>query len=129
MTRADIIGFIREEYGERDEYPFTDDLETAVFRHSGNRKWFAIIMTVPKSRLGIAGEGKLDIINLKCDPDIIFSMLGEAGIYPAYHMNKQHWLSVALDGDGVLGADAETLKWLIEVSHSLTRTKMKKLGR
>lgn len=37
----------------------------AVFRHNGNQKWYAV-MDVPKSKLGIDGDGVIDILNVKC---------------------------------------------------------------
>lgn len=32
----------------------------------------------------------MEIVNLKCEPDLIPNLIRESGIYPAYHMNKQH---------------------------------------
>ena len=38
-------------------------------------------------------------INLKCDPDLALALRDQyAAIIPGYHMNKQHWNSVILDG-------------------------------
>lgn len=51
----------------------------AAFRHSGNRKWFAIIMSVTEDRLGLKGDGILDIVNFKCEQALIGSLLGEEG--------------------------------------------------
>lgn len=55
----------------------------AAFRHSGNRKWFAIIMSVTEDRLGLKGDKILDIVNFKCEQALIGSLLGEEGFYPA----------------------------------------------
>ena len=30
----------------------------------------------------------MEIVNLKCEPDLISTLIRESGIYPAYHMNK-----------------------------------------
>ncbi len=64
----------------------------AAFRHSGNRKWFAIIMSVTEDRLGLKGDGILDIVNFKCEQALIGSLLGEEGFYPAYHMRRCFYL-------------------------------------
>lgn len=80
------------------DYPWTDTPRAAVFRHTGNRKWFALVMDVPRDKLGLPGTEKLDIVNFKCDPILIASLRGEAGIFPAYHMNKANWITAALDG-------------------------------
>ena len=121
MNRAEFERMAEETYGERADHPFEKYPSVAVFRHSGNRKWFAAVMTVPRTRLGIKGEGDLDIVNVKCAPEIIDSFRHEAGIYPAYHMSKAHWLTVALDGS----ADDESVRFLLGVSYELTRAKIR----
>lgn len=38
-------------------------------------------------------------VNLKCDPEIGAQLREEyAGVQPGYHMNKKHWITVAMDG-------------------------------
>jgi predicted DNA-binding protein (MmcQ/YjbR family) len=46
-------------------------------------------------------------------------MLELDGVYPAYHMTKSHWVSVALDGS----CDDEDVKFILNVSHELTKGK------
>ncbi len=121
MNRAEYEAYVSDFYGVTADHPFADDPEIAVFRHSGNRKWFAVLMPVKMEKLGLTGQGSVEVVNLKCGEDIVYSMLSESGIHPAYHMNKRHWLTLRLDGS----ADDETLEWLTEISHSLTATKIK----
>ncbi|MBQ9746585.1 MAG: MmcQ/YjbR family DNA-binding protein [Clostridia bacterium] len=104
------------------DMPFEDDFETTVFRHGEGGKWFGLLMRVEKSRVGLAGEGKADVLNLKCDPDEAFIVreLYE-GIIPAYHMNKRHWISVILEG----GVPLDFTERLIEKSYALTEKKCK----
>ena len=35
-----------------------------------NGKWYAVIMTVEKSKLGLDGKEPVDIMDVKCDPDM-----------------------------------------------------------
>ena len=119
MTRGELEALILNTYGVRPEYPWVRYPSFAVFRHGSNRKWFAVIMTIPKEKLGIREAGNIDVVNLKCAEEIIDSLWQEAGIYPAYHMNKGHWLSVALDGS----ATADTVSWLLNISYDLTAKK------
>ena len=107
---------IAEQYGVEAEHPWADTPEHAVFRHAGNRKWFAIAMRIPKSRLGIAAEGMIDIVNVKCGPVLSSALRAERGFFPAYHMSKAQWISIALDGS----AEDERLLWLLENSFRLT---------
>lgn len=129
MTRGDFERHVYEAYGVNADYPFEDDLVSGVFRHSDNGKWFAISMNVPGCKLGLSDKDKLDIVNLKCPPDIVESLAGvEEGIFRAYHMNKMHWLTVALDGS----CDDGMVRWLLNISYTLTsssaRSKNKKTG-
>lgn len=79
-----------------------------VFRHPGNRKWFALMMEVPGEKLGLPERGMLDILNLKCDPVLIASLRGAPGLLPAYHMNKENWITAVLDS-GAPDAQIRTL--------------------
>lgn len=117
MNREDFEKYIEEFYGISGEYPFARDLETCVFRHRHNRKWFAIIMQIPLSRVETTGQGNVWVVNLKCDVRLIGSFRQEKGIYPAYHMSKAHWLTVALDGT----VAEEKLKYLLDMSYDLTK--------
>ena len=88
----------------------TDTPRAAVFRHAGNRKWFALVMEVPRDKLGLAGTEKLDIVNFKCDPILIASLRGETGIFPAYHMNKASWITAAATKISVSGLSFSSAK-------------------
>ena len=125
MDRKDFFEFVEMEYGIKPDYPFSDDPDTAVFRHEINRKWFAIVMSIPRAKLGLSGGGSIDIVNLKASPAVIGSVVGDRGFFPAWHMNKDHWLSAALDES----ADDETLRFITDLSYALTRPRMKKAGK
>ena len=123
MTRREFEELVLGSYGVRADYPFEEDFETGVFRHEGSGRWFAIAMNIPRARLGLSGEGKIHVANFKCAPEVIESIAGvEPGIFRAYHMNKTHWLTVALDGS----CDDGTVEWLLNISYDLTRKKLKK---
>ena len=120
MTREEFEALVLDTYNTHADYPFDEDFVTGVFRH-GDGKWFAIAMKVGARRLGIESDEIIDIVNLKCAPEVIESLLGEeCGIYPAYHMNKVHWLTVYLSE-----CDTATVEWLLSVSHDLTKRAVK----
>lgn len=121
MNRNKLQGYMESCYAAVGEQLFAGSPSIAVFRHQSNRKWFAVIMEIPREKLGLRGNESIPIVNLKCDPRLIGSFRMEPGIYPAYHMNKAHWLSVALDGT----ADDDKLKFLLEMSYALTKGKKK----
>ena len=122
MNREELESYILNHYAAQPDYPWADTPRAAVFRHAGNRKWFALMMDVPRDKLGLAGTEKLDIVNFKCNPILIASLRGEPGIFPAYHMNKSSWITAALDGS----VPAETIVLLLEVSYELTKPKIRR---
>ena len=121
MTRQELTAYIAETYSTEAEYPFPRDSESCVFRHGGSRKWFALMMRVPYKTLGMRREGIADILNIKCDPFLIGSLRGKPGFLPAYHMNKDKWLTVLLDGS----AGREEIVSLVALSFELTAEKAK----
>ena len=125
MTRQELLNHIADTYGITPDYPFEGDFTTAVCRHGDNRKWFAILMEIPKSRLGLGRDGTVNVVNLKISPEMLPSLLQERGVFPAYHMSKTHWVTVALDGAEVCASD-EMAEFLTEVSFTLTAKKTKK---
>ncbi len=115
MNRTEAEKFIKDEFGAEGEHLWLSYPDFAVFRNAGNRKWFAVIMNIEKSKLGLESNDKVDIINLKCDPVFIGSLRNNEGYFPAYHMNKSYWISVLLDGT----VRDEEIKDLIHLSYEL----------
>ena len=104
-----IAAALRERYGVSPDFPFDDgkDRTAGVFRHLDSGKWFGLIMHVKKSVLtGETDTKKIDVMNLKAEPATIPELWKTEGVYPAYHMNRKYWISVALDerltDDGVM---------------------------
>lgn len=116
MDRTKLAEHIQELYQISPDHPFAKPPTFEAFRHQLNRKWFALVMDIPREKLGLEGDGMIDVVNVKCDPLLIGALRNQPGIYPAYHMNKTAWLSVALDGSV---AD-EQVKSLIEISFDAT---------
>ncbi|MBQ8907437.1 MAG: MmcQ/YjbR family DNA-binding protein [Clostridia bacterium] len=52
MTRQEFLAHCKGAFGAEADYPFEKDFETAVLRHRDNRKWFALVMRVPRRKLG-----------------------------------------------------------------------------
>jgi predicted DNA-binding protein (MmcQ/YjbR family) len=116
MKRGELFSQVAQRYGTEPEYPWPRWPNHAVLRHAENRKWFGIVMNVPAVRLGLESEDMVDVVNLKADPDDVPALQLADGILPAYHMNKEHWVSIIL-GDAL--AD-EMLLDLLETSYRLT---------
>ena len=97
MKREEIFEYVKEQYGTVPEYLWNSSPESAILRHK-NGKWYAAILRVEKSKLGLKEEGTVDIINVKCEPDMVGLLTQTYGFLPGYHMNKKYWITMLLDG-------------------------------
>ena len=59
MNREELEAYIRNHYATLPDYPWADTPRAAVFRHAGNRKWFALVMEVPRDKLGLPEQRSL----------------------------------------------------------------------
>jgi len=116
ISRQEIFKYVKEKYNTEPEYLFLKHPSCAVLRNSDG-KWYGLIMTIEKRKLGINEEGDVDIINLKGNPEFNSILRIQPYILPAYHMNKKHWITVLLDYDFPKQEIAELIDW----SHQLTK--------
>ena len=119
--RQKVFEHAKQSFGTIPEYLFSSSPDTAVLRHTDCKKWYGVVMNIPYSKLGIIKEGNTDIINLKCDPIISGALVANRQAYPAYHMNKEKWISVLLDGSVCI----DEIYPLVEISFILTKHKQK----
>lgn len=119
-----IFSYMKNKYKAMPEYLWQRYPEYAVFRHSDNNKWFALHAMVPGDKLGLSDTELMEIINLKVD-DAFFhdALIKQEGIMPAYHMNKQHWVTVLLNGT----VSEEQIFDMIDASFAATAPVKKKL--
>lgn len=112
-TKQDVIAACLAMPFVYEDYPF--DTETACMRHTENRKIFAMLC----DRDGTTW------INVKAEP-----MWGDfwrqtyRAVVPAYHCNKQHWISIVLDGS----MNREEILRLLQDSYELTKPKRKNVA-
>ena len=97
VKTEEIFEYVQKQYGTVPEYLWSKSPDSAVLRHK-NGKWYAVLMQVKKSKLELEGEGTVDIINVKCEPDMVGVLIETYGFLPGYHMNKEHWITMLMDG-------------------------------
>ena len=122
MTRQNFLEYCLDTYGTAADYPFDEDFETAVFRHAGSRKWYALVMRISRRKVGIDSDEMVDVVNLKLPLEMFGSFGAADGVYPAYHMNKVHWISVVLND-----AADDLVEFLVNASYEATRVKKQKI--
>lgn len=121
--RQKLFGHIKKKYKAAPDYPWRSSPGAAVFRHADNKKWFALVMEVQGDKVGAPGKDYVSAVNLKVDDPMFRDILiRQAGIVPAYHMNKQNWITVLLDGT----VPEEQIYDLLEMSYLATASAKKK---
>ncbi len=109
MNLQELIAYCLTMPDTYEDYPF-HDVNWTVIRCKQNNKVFAWIF-----------ERQEHIwINLKVNPEWRdFWRNSFSSILPAYHLNKEHWNSVIMDGT----VPEETIKQLIGESYDLVKPK------
>lgn len=114
MDRQEVFRLVRKKYGTEPDYPWGD--WNAVLRHKDTGKWYGVILEVKGSRLGLGDDRIVDVLNVKADPILIGSLLPLPGYFPAYHMNKENWISILLEESDL----DKNIRNLLQMSYELT---------
>ncbi|MDE5996362.1 MAG: MmcQ/YjbR family DNA-binding protein [Eubacterium sp.] len=93
----EIISYIRNTYGNEPEFLWAKFAGNAVVRRSDNKKWYLVLLTVSRSKLGFESDEIVEVIDLRMKPEEV-EKIDKVKILPGYHMNKKHWITVVLDG-------------------------------
>lgn len=94
----EILDYAREKYGSEPEYLWKKFPDNAVLRRGDNQKWYAAILTVAKSKLGIKSDETAEIIDLRIQPEKMEKLIDNEKYFPGWHMNKKHWYTICLEG-------------------------------
>ena len=115
---SEIIDYCNNKYGENHVNPFKKHPDILAFINEKN-KWYALLSDVEYNKLNKNTDItiKVKILNVKYPTDRILEIIDNKNIFPAYHMNKKHWISIVLDKNIKL----ETIKELIDISYSLVK--------
>ena len=93
-----VIQYVREKYGDELEFLWEKFDDNAIWRRKDNKKWYGLICILPKSKLGLDGDGKIEIIGLRMSPQEVERVVDGKKYFSAYHMNKKSWITICLDG-------------------------------
>lgn len=111
-----IFDFITDTFSDMPEYLFMDS-DTAVFRKGIKKKWYAVVMNISKRKLGIDSEQRVEILNIKLNPNDVAMLVDHNCFFPAYHMNKKHWCTIVLDNT----IDTDEICYLVQKSYNLVK--------
>lgn len=94
-----IIRYIGEKYGDELEYLWNKFPDNAIWRRSDNRKWYALLVTAQKDKIGLPSKERAEMIDLRGDAE---QLADGVRIFKGYHMNKKSWITIVLDGSVAL---------------------------
>ena len=112
--KDEYVAWIKSRFSAFPDFPWPDTPDYCVFR-CPNEKWFALVMKVKYRQLGLTGEEEVWVVNMKAPDDKIPSLIDKKSIFPAWHMNKKHWITILLTA----ATDFEKLCQLTEISYEL----------
>lgn len=123
-VKEQLLAYAKKTYKTVPDAPFRTAPAYLVLRHIDTRKWYALFMDVPREKLGLTGSEYVDILNIKCDPVLSGSLRMSKGILPAYHMHRDSWITILLDGT----VPAKDIFPLLDMSYALTQRKAHRNG-
>ena len=111
-----VINYIKEKYNDDLEFLWQKFDDNAVWRNKQNSKWYGLLLTVSKRKLGIDSEEIVEIIDLRYKKGQVDEIVDNIKVYPGYHMNKNTWITIILDGS----LEIKTIYDLINNSYNLS---------
>lgn len=97
-----IIAHAHKTYGDELEFLWKRFPENAVLRRKDSGKWYAALLRLSGSKLGLETSETIEILDLRIRPEEIETTVDNKCFFPGYHMNKQHWYTICLDGSVLL---------------------------
>ena len=120
--RKQILKFVKQKYNICEEYLWDKFPNYCVFRNTKNKKWFGIIMNVSSQKIGINKDENIDILVVKCEPVLRDLLLTKSGYYHAYHLNKNGWITLILDGTLNLNEITKMIEYSYELVNNPKKT-------
>ncbi len=119
-TAQALLAYAAQTYQSQPEFLWARFPDNAVLRRPDNQKWYAALLTVPKNKIGLPGDGKIEIVDLRLPPEEMAQTVDNRKYFPGYHMNKKHWYTICLDGS------VEAAEICQRLDHSYTIANKKK---
>ena len=116
IQAINIINYIKKKYNDELEFLWEKFDDNAIWRNKQNNKWYALLLTVSKNKLGIESGDIIEIIDLRYQKEKIEEIIDNKNIFPGYHMNKKSWITIKLDNS----VDIKQIYKLIDNSYKIS---------
>ena len=113
----EIITYVKNKYEDKLEFLWEKSSKNAVVRRKSSNKWYAVILTVSKRKIGLNSDELVEIINLHNSQEEIEKLIDNKKYFLAYHMNKKYWCTICLDGT----VELKEIYKLIDISYELAK--------
>ena len=96
----EVIAYVRKKYGDELEFLWQKFPKNAIWRNKDNQKWYAALLAVPRNKLvGQTSEKEVEIIDIRFQKNEALEFAeSNDNVFPGYHMNKNNWVTIILDG-------------------------------
>ena len=115
----EVIQYVKEKYEDDLEYLWKKFPNNAIWRNKKNNKWYGALLVVAENKLGVASDKVVDILDLRYPKDNIRKIIDNKKVFEGYHMNKEHWITIRLDGS----MDINEMFQFIDLSYDLSLKK------
>lgn len=95
----EIIKYVKEKYNDDLEFLWKKFPGNAIWRNKTNNKWYGALLVISERKLEIESDKIVEIIDLRYPKDKIKQVIDNDKIFPGYHMNKESWITIRLNGD------------------------------
>lgn len=114
-VRIRLLSYVKERYGTEQENLRVIYKDYCTLREHGTKKWYGLFMCIPWTSLHVERKGMTEVLNVKADPEEIQRLIDHDRYFPAYHMDKVHWISILLDKE----TDMDAAKRMLDESYAL----------
>lgn len=113
--KEELLKYTTNVHGTIPETPFEKLPTSYTVKTHNKNKWYGLFMDITYKQLGIDNQDTVHILNVKNHPEKIEELIDYIHFFPAYHMNKKHWITIVLNKS----TDVELVKKMIDDSYSI----------
>lgn len=111
-----LLALVEANFNDKLEFLWEKSPNVAILRRKDSKKWYAVFFNLPKNRLGKFDKIETDIIDIHINEKDL-ELIDNKSVFPAYHMNKKHWLTICLDSS----VPTEKIWALMQTSYDLAK--------
>ena len=93
-----VLTLLKEQHQDQPEFLWKKFPNNAIFHRQDTHKWYAAILVISADKLGRDSQEIIEILDFRVATNKLATVIEQPNYYPGYHMNKQHWATICLDG-------------------------------